>query len=109
MIVKREPQPQPESFRKIPLGKGFFAIVDVDDYEWLSRFRWFAKRSNSGWYAVRKTRFRGREHLVRMHREITGCPHDKVPHHLNHKTLDNRKCNLVCLYPYEHKLAEKTW
>lgn len=109
MIVKREPQPQPKNYRKIPLGKGFFAIVDTDDYEWLRRWRWFAKRSNSGWYAVRKRRVRGREQLVRMHREITGCPRDKVVHHLNHRTLDNRKCNLVNLYPYEHQLAEKTW
>lgn len=29
-----------------------------------------------------------------LHRYITNCPKDKVVDHINHNTLDNRRCNL---------------
>lgn len=35
--------------------------------------------------------------VIKLHRLITQCPKDKVVDHINHNTLDNRKCNLrVC-------------
>ena len=34
---------------------------------------------------------------IRLHRFITNCPKDKVVDHINHNTLDNRRCNLrIC-------------
>ena len=36
---------------------------------------------------------------IKMHRFIMNCPKDKVIDHINHDTLDNRKCNLrVCTH-----------
>ena len=31
---------------------------------------------------------------VRLHRWLMECPSDKIVDHINHNTLDNRKCNL---------------
>ncbi|MBA7654811.1 hypothetical protein ES703_62704 [subsurface metagenome] len=107
MLILRTPQPEATNYSKIDLGYGFYALVDPEDYEWLRRWRWRAKKSKSGYYAVRKCRVNGREHLVRMHREITDCPPDKIPHHLNRNTLDNRRCNLENLTPAEHKAVHR--
>ena len=36
---------------------------------------------------------------VRLHRWLMECPSDKIVDHINHDTLDNRKCNLrICTH-----------
>jgi hypothetical protein len=32
--------------------------------------------------------------VYRLHRVLTNCPEGMVPDHINHDTIDNRKCNL---------------
>ena len=85
------------SFRKIPLTKGQFAIVDPDDYYRLSEHKWHV----SGWgygkyYAVRrgpnKNGMIGK--MVHMHREVANTPDGLFCDHINGKRLDNRKANL---------------
>ena len=71
--------------REIPLTKGRVALVDVDDFEWLSRFRWVV---NPQGYAITKT-----APYLRMHRLIMGLPRGEVDHK-NRDRLDNRKENL---------------
>lgn len=84
----------------IPLTKNKYAIVDMDDYEWLAKWRWYADRSGSGLRASRNRPIRdGSRALVLMHREIMGLkPGDKLQvDHVHHNTLDNRKSGLrVC-------------
>jgi len=95
------------AFRKIPLTQGKFAIVDPEDYEELSRYKWYAVRSPRGFYAVRSAKANGLSHAVqngrigqknvRMHRVILKAPEGKFIDHINHNGLDNRKSNLrIC-------------
>ena len=80
--------------REISLGKsGKFAIVDVDDYEKITRWKW--QYINSG-YANRVTNKGGRGKWVNvlMHRVIIDAPDDMKVDHINGNKLDNRKCNL---------------
>jgi hypothetical protein len=42
------PQPPNDKVRYIPLTRGLFAIVDTEDYEWLSRYKWQAHRTPCG-------------------------------------------------------------
>jgi hypothetical protein len=87
----------------IPLTRGKTAIVDAEDYEWLSKWKWYASNMGDGyWYAHRQfrdpakknRRGRSKQTLVIMHREITGAPVGQDVDHVNHNGLDNRKANL---------------
>lgn len=73
--------------KKIPLTKGEYALVDDDDYDFLTQRKWCA--SGRG-YAV--SRIDGK--LVPMHRLVNKTPAGKITDHINRDRLDNRKSNL---------------
>lgn len=52
----------------IPLTQGKFAIVDDEDYEYLSQFKWYAEKHRKTFYAAR-TIFNPKR-TIRMHQEI---------------------------------------
>ncbi len=81
------------AFRRIPLTRGKFAIVDPEDYPWLALFRWHAHTGSATFYAVRH-KPGSRKKLIWMHREVLGVPHWLCVDHINHNGLDNRKANL---------------
>lgn len=53
--------------RKIKLTKGKFATVDDEDFEWLSRWNWFAAKVGKMTYAAREN---SDGTLVYMHDEV---------------------------------------
>lgn len=53
-------------------------------------------------YAMRKYKIDGKEHIIRMHRQIMACPPDMQVHHVNGRTFDNRKENLSIIEPRLH-------
>lgn len=80
--------------KEILLTQGKVALVDDEDFEWLSQWKWYAARQKL-WYAGRKcTTPRGSRFLA-MHREIFGFPGVFIDH-ANGNTLDNRRMNLRC-------------
>jgi hypothetical protein len=82
--------------RRIPLGHGLFAIVDAADYRWLSQYKWCASKKSGKVYAMRRTK-EGR--TVYMHREIMNAPKGTMVDHIDHNTLNNRRCNLRVVTP----------
>jgi len=90
-------QPLSESFRYIPLTQGQNAIVDAEDFEWLSQWNWYAQWNpeTNSFYARR-----GFKPPIHMSHAILHCIGHKQPvDHENHDTLDNRKRNLrKCTY-----------
>jgi len=77
--------------KHIELTKGKFAIVDDEDYELLSRFKW----CYNGKYAVRgqwNSESKCTD-IISMHRFLTGFPDDKQIDHINGDKLDNRRSN----------------
>lgn len=85
--------------KKIPLTKGQFAIVDDEDYEWLSQFKWYAawKEKQRCFYARRNSKMKnGKSYMIYMAREILDLKHDdkREGDHIDHNTLDNRRVNL---------------
>lgn len=83
----------------IPLVNGGEAIVDDEDYESLSAYKWYAYHAYSTTYARRYVNIRKGKHSIRMHRVIMGAPDDLVVDHINHNGLDNRRSNLrICTH-----------
>lgn len=82
-----------------PLDKGVTVVVDPEDYERLSKWKWYL---HSGGYAVRIVfrRIGYKEYekkAVLMHREIMNTPQGLMTDHINGNKLDNRKDNLrIC-------------
>lgn len=71
----------------IPLTQGKSAIVDDEDYELVSRYKWYANKSGNVWYA--RTMDGGK--TILMHWLIMGGKHID---HINGNGLDNRRENL---------------
>ena len=73
--------------KKIPLGHGQFAIVDDEDYELVSKYRWHSMKNGQTDHVYAATK-------VRMHRLVIDAPPGYMVDHINGDTLDNRKANL---------------
>jgi len=83
-------------FRRIPLTQGKFAIVDPEDYERLNKYKWYAIKGKSTFYAGRHSKIgiNKKRLYIKMHRQIITHPRFMVVDHINHNGLDNRKANL---------------
>lgn len=74
---------------------GNYVIVDEDDYEKVDSYSpWY---ENDNGYAMKKTRAKGKNISLRMHRLIMSVPKGLVIDHINGDRLDNRKANLRCV------------
>ncbi len=84
--------------KQIPLTQNKFALVDDEDYQELSLFKWCAVRRRTTWYAVRggSRDESGKQKSFLMHRAILGLKKgDKLESdHRDHNGLNNRRSNL---------------
>ena len=94
--------------KEIPLTQGKVAIVDDEDFEWLSEFKWHAHRkhrqlSGPQWYARR-----GRSG-PQMHRMIMGVTDPKVPvDHRDGDGLNDQRSNLRLSTPGQNACNKKS-
>lgn len=92
------PQEYKDMHAVIPLTQGYVALVDAEDYEELSKFKWCASRPGTrrNVYAVRYHRTEEGFTTVRMHNQIMGgVGVDHITHDLvGFGLIDNRKANL---------------
>jgi hypothetical protein len=86
------PEPPSDDIRYIPLTKGYFAIVDAADYDWLSQYKWTTQIGGNKVYPVRNDHGRS----VLMHRQIMQPNPDQVVDHVNGNGLDQRRANMRC-------------
>ena len=86
--------------KEIKLTQGKVALVDDEDFEELSKHKWYANKISNIFYAMRNSKKNdkcGRGKIILMHREIINTPQDKFTDHINGSGLDNRKNNLrIC-------------
>jgi hypothetical protein len=74
--------------RKIPLTQGKFALVDDEDFEFVSQYKWCAYWKEAHYYVMHKDKGT----TVHMHSFILGTT--SLVDHRNGDGLDNRKSNL---------------
>jgi len=85
--------------KEIKLSNGNIALIDDDDFEMVSKWKW---QENQRGYAKGKVRINDDWKTVSMHRFIMKPPSDKVVDHINHNKLDNRKSNLRICTPQQN-------
>ena len=91
-----------EGIKKIELTKGYYALVDDEDYEWLNQWKWHSKiyqgKEGGNCWAVRNRRKADSKHLpsqIYMHRVLMeSIPSGMEVDHINGKGWDNQKENL---------------
>jgi len=77
-----------ESYKLIPLTLNKFAIVDPQDFNWLSKFKW---NCNYGYATMRPSKT---GHIFMHHLIVGKPPKGFLVDHINRNTLDNRRSNL---------------
>lgn len=83
--------------KKIPLSQGKFALVDDEDFEWLSQWRRYAEKLGGTYYGARNTQ--NPKGTIRLHRLVMGAKQGEIVDHIDHDGLNNQKENLrICSY-----------
>jgi hypothetical protein len=81
--------------KTIKLTQGLEAMVDDEDYEELSKYKWYSSISDGRCYAMRNiTKKQGKQDHLLMHKEIAKTPKGMYTDHIDGNTLNNIKSNL---------------
>lgn len=86
--------------KQIPLTRGKFALIDDEDFERVSKFKWHVVLDRSGaFYAVSSIRYKigyNGQGKIRMHRLLLGLERfdKRKVDHIDLDTLNNIKSNL---------------
>lgn len=81
--------------KTIPLTQGYMAMVDDQDYEWLSQYKWRVDIDDRVVYAVRHSAGRhASRKMIRMHQAVLGTALGMETDHINGDGLDNRRASL---------------
>lgn len=89
-----------ESFKKIKAFSGEEIIVDSEDYDELSKYKW----SLSHGYPSRSFTENGKKTAIRLHQMVNKTPKGFQTDHINRNKLDNRKENLRTVTWSENQL-----
>jgi len=84
------------AFRRLRMTQPRYAKVDLDDYERLRKYEWYAAKSNKGFYArgcVTDSKT-AKARTIYMHQKILEVPKGMVVDHINHDKMDDRRANL---------------
>jgi len=79
----------------IPLNRGRYTLISAEDYELISKYKWYAVCNRKKWYAVTYFRENKKPITLRMHQIILGIRGKEIiGDHINGKSLDNRRSNI---------------
>lgn len=102
--------------KQIPLTKNKFAIIDDEDFENLSKYKWYANKHGRSYYVIRnKPIGNGKQKTEYIHNYILNCPDGFEIDHKDGNGLNNQKSNLristhnqniMNMKPHLNKLVE---
>jgi len=76
-------------------------LVDDEDYIKILKYKWhvYPSRITNSFYIRTDSRNNDKHETILLHRLIMNAPKNLKVDHINHNTLDNRKCNLrICTH-----------
>ena len=94
--------------KTIQLTQSKLAIVDDENYESLSKYKWQAIKIRHTYYAVRSVK-KPNPGLIYMHRQILNTPIGLKTDHINHNGLDNRLINIRICTPSQNNQNSKCY
>lgn len=100
--------------KQIRLTKGLYALVSDKDFSFLKKLTWQASIEGRGTKFYARTTWYGKTekmHKLVMYRIKNSVLVTKglVVDHLNHNSLDNRRCNLELITQAENMRRSKGW
>lgn len=100
--------------KQITLTRGKVALVDDEDFEWLSQYKWHFTLGHRGNEYAHTTIYKGKDNPYYrwpMHRAILERQgYDMTGHHADHingNGLDNRRCNLRKATPQQNACNQR--
>jgi hypothetical protein len=91
-----------EGAKLLPLSQDKFAIVDAEDYEQLSQYKWHVSKSTRTFYASRNKSRKTCRREMYMDRLIINVPPGMFVDHIDHNGLNNRRSNLRLCTPQQN-------
>ena len=98
--------------KEIILTQGYIALVDDEDFEFLSQWKWFAQRMSHTVYAARKPWVvggKGKSIKIFMHRIILDTPDHMQTDHMDGNGLNNQRSNLRVVTRRDNMLNRARW
>lgn len=99
--------------KEIILTKGQVALVDDDDYEWLSQIKWCAHKDKNTFYGQAQRKIGNKRAHLSMHREILkrhlgkNFKENLLTDHIDHNGLNNQKSNLRQVTNRENQMNKR--
>jgi len=71
-------------------------LIDEEDYDIVKNYNWFLDRSDkiNNFYIITLKQVNNKVTKIYLHRLILNAQKKEYVDHINHNSLDNRKCNL---------------
>ena len=88
--------------KEIPLTRGYVAIVDDADYEWLSRHKWHVVGPDRRLYAGRKHMVNGVKTTLFMHVAIMNPPDGMQVDHIDGNQFNCQRANMRNATPQQN-------
>jgi hypothetical protein len=93
------------TMKEIKLNKGFVTLVDDEDYDLISRWKWHVFKNNLNYYA-RTNIFQIK---VYVHQMLMNCPKNMEIDHIDHNGLNNQRSNLRIVTHSQNGMNRKSF